>query len=225
MAIKDKNGNVYKLRGPNPLMLEQRDWDRTQLTLINVGNWTADVIEDDKNGQRLVPVASAPKVKLGTETKIISSTQFLDDVQDEPVIVQEPVVAQPVIPVKAPEPVQDPPKVVIQADDHSVKLLSERGAEFHCAPVVGSKRFVDDLYGYTTERPIYGDKFIFDAIIVDISDFEIQFWCIREIANNSIVYRRVQQGGERWWKIISSEPKSNGHLVKAITSDINPDFS
>lgn len=35
MAIRDSQGNVYKISGPNPLMKAQNFWDRKKITLIN----------------------------------------------------------------------------------------------------------------------------------------------------------------------------------------------
>lgn len=84
---------------------------------------------------------------------------------------------------------------------------------------------MDDLYGNVYQTTQYGDKFIFDAVVVDESDLQLQFWCVRPITINSIVYRKIREGGERWWRIKDIEPKTGGFLAVAIISDTNPDFS
>lgn len=48
MAIKDKNGNVFKLRGPNPILEKQEIWDKSQVKLINITQEEL-VVEDEKN--------------------------------------------------------------------------------------------------------------------------------------------------------------------------------
>ena len=35
MAIRNKDGSIYKLRGPNPLMQNQDSWDHSKVELIN----------------------------------------------------------------------------------------------------------------------------------------------------------------------------------------------
>jgi hypothetical protein len=114
---------------------------------------------------------------------------------------------------------------VLNVDQKTARLLKERGVEYYCAPAVGIKKFTDDLYGNTYDTVEYGEKFIFDAIVIDLSDFELQFWCVKPVTTKSVIYKKNKQGGERWWKITEVEPKMDGWLAKAITSDLNPDFS
>ena len=48
MGIKDKDGNVYKLRGPNPIMNKQDQWDKSKIKLINA-KWEDIIFEDEDN--------------------------------------------------------------------------------------------------------------------------------------------------------------------------------
>jgi hypothetical protein len=101
----------------------------------------------------------------------------------------------------------------------------ERGVEYFCSPVIAYKEIVDELYGTSYKTPKYGTKFLFDAIIVDQSDLQLQIWCVKDIKKDSIIYRKNQQGGERWWRINQTEARSGGFLCLASISDINPDFT
>jgi hypothetical protein len=217
MAIRDRDGKVYKLRGPNPLMKDQSEWDRSKTKLINL-SWGSEVVEDARNPIRefeenLVSIDKELGLKPNKEVAtVISPKQFIEELQELP----EP---EPV-----PEPVKPEPPT-INVEPQVARLLKEKGVVYYCAPVIGIRKQVDDLYGTVYERKEYGDKFLFDAIIVAESDLQIQFWCVKPVTVNSVVYRKIKEGGERWWRINELEPKSGGYLVRAIPSDSNPDFS
>ncbi len=49
MAIKDRDGNIYKLKGPNPLMKTQDVWDKKHIKLINFDTKNETIEEDPKN--------------------------------------------------------------------------------------------------------------------------------------------------------------------------------
>lgn len=217
MTIKDKNGNVFKLRGPNPLVKDSSEWDKSAVKLINHYGSQEIIIDDARNPikefkETVVDIADELNLYEGPEpSKAVSPTEFIDELAESP----EEIIEEKDV----------PESVTIQVDEKIAKILKDRGIEFYCAPVIGQKLWKDELYGtsYTTNK--YGTKFIFDAVIIASSDLEIQFWCVREIAKNSIILRKNQQGGERWWKIIEIEPKTGGFICKAIVSDLNPDFS
>lgn len=219
MAIKDKDGNVYHLRGPNPLVKNRADWDTSQVQLINVGDWKPITIEDPKSPARqakenATDIAEELDLFEGPEeTKTISSVDFIEEI-----IQTEPVQQQVETQIKSDQ-------VVINVDPKLAKILKERGVQYYCAPVIGENIFTDDIYGSTYSTFKYGDKFLFDAIIVAQSDLQLQFWCVREISKNSIVYRKHQHGGERWWRINNSEPKTGGFVCLASVADVNPDFT
>lgn len=217
MAIRDKDGNIYKLRGPNPLMKDQRDWDRSKTKLINL-SWGSQIVEDARNPvkefeENLVSIDEELGLQSNKEAAtVVDPKQFFEELREPD-------------PKPTPTPEPSPEKPTIQAEPRTARLLKERGVEYFCAPVVGTKAHVDELYGSTYERFEYGDKYLFDAIVVAESDLQIQFWCARPITVHSIVYRKVREGGERWWRVGEVEPKSGGYLARAIPSDTNPDFS
>lgn len=217
MAIKDKDGNVYKLRGPNPLVKDRSDWDKSKMKLINMGDWKSETIEDPKSSTR----------EAQENTIDIAEELGLFDGPEEPkVIPANSFIQELVQPEQKIEPKPEPkPEVTINVDKQLARVLKERGVEYYCAPVIGQNSYVDDLYGETYSTSKYGDKFLFDAIVIAQSDLQLQFWCVKPITKDSIVYRKHQQGGERWWRITGSEIKTGGHICLAVISDVNPDFT
>lgn len=230
MPIKDRDGNVYKLRGPNPIIKDQNNWDGESIKLINLG-YKSEVVEDKRNpvkefAENVVTIKEKAKLFDGPtpDVKLIPARDFIREVtaKDPPAKKAEPK-PEPkpeiVRPVKQDEPVQ------INVDKQLAKLLKDRGAVFLAAPVLGYIEHVDDLYGTSYKTAQYGDQFPFDAIVIDQSDLQIQFWCVRQLTKNTIVYRKVKEGAERWWKVDAVESKTGGWLVVANISDLNPDFS
>lgn len=219
MAIKDKDGKVYTLRGPNPLMKAQQEWDKTKIRLFNMrGGRHEEVITDLRNP---VEAFNANVVDIGQDLKLkerkaktIEPRKFIEEIREMPKEEPPQVFRMP-----------EPPTPVLNVDPKMARILKERGVEYYCAPAIGRKTFTDDFYGSTYDTIEYGEKFVFDAVIIDQSDLELQFWSIKPITAQSVVYRKVKQGGERWWRIVDVESKTGGWLAKAITSDSNPDFS
>ena len=220
MAIKDKEGKVYTLRGPNPLMNDQKEWDKSRIKLFNMRVRHEEVVTDLRNP---VEALNATVADIGQDLKLnakekraktIEPRKFIEEIREMPK--EEP----PQI-FRMPEP-ETP---VLNVDPKMARILKERGVEYYCAPAIGRKTFTDDFYGSTYDAIEYGDKFVFDAVIIDQSDLELQFWCIKPVTAQSVVYRKIKQGGERWWRINDVEQKTGGWLAKAITSDSNPDFS
>ena len=199
MVIYNSQGDVYKLRGPNPLMIQQQDWDKSKVRFINMFH-KAEIVEDNK-----VPNVITLNPKSALKATSVSAKQFLDEIQTLP----EPISV---------EPKQEPV-------DALQKLFDAKGVKYFCAPVIGLKEHTDSLYGETYQTMQYGDKYLFDALIFDQTDLELKFWCIRPITVNSIVYRKVKEGGERWWRVVDVSPKEGGQIISAIPSEISPDFS
>lgn len=217
MAIKDRDGKVYTLRGPNPLMRKQQEWDRTKVHLFNMNFRNEVVVADERNPveelkAKTIDIAQelnlTPKVE--KRAKVIEPKKFIEEIRSVPK--EKPTV------VSMPEPTP-----VITVDPKMARVLKDRGVAYYCAPAVGRRTHSDDLYGTSYGVVEYGDKFIFDAIIIDQSDFELQFWCVKPVTAESVVYRKDR--GERWWRIKDVQPKTGGYIVKAIFSESNPDFS
>lgn len=229
MTIYDSSGKVYKLTGVNPIMRDQADWDKKKMQLINMKSWKSEIVEDERNPVEkfktdfnVVSIGDELGLFEGPEppqTEVIKAKDFIDDINQTVEVVEpepEPLVEEPIV---SKEP------VVLDLDARAARLIKERGAEYYCAPAIGVKEHRDDFYGSSYKTIQYGDKFIFDAVLIDQSDLQLQFWCVRKLEVNSVVYRKLRQGGERWWRITAVEPKTGGYLATASISDSNPDFS
>lgn len=217
MAIKDRDGKVYKLRGPNPLLKTQQEWDRSRIQLHNMGHWTSEVVTDERNP---VEEMNANIINIGEELKLTPNPDRTKTIDPRSFIEQ--------IQQAEPKPVpqaKEKPVPVLNVDNKTARLLKERGVTYFCAPAVGKRTHTDDLYGTSYDVIEYGPKFLFDAIIIDQSDLELQFWCVKSITSGSVIYKKDQQGGERWWRVRDVEAKTGGWLALALTSDSNPDFS
>lgn len=214
MVIKNKDGTTYNLRGPNPLLEDQEDWNKDAVRLINLG-WRSQTITDEHN-----PIEKAQEnvvnirddLNLTDNPKAIRGQDFIKELTAT-------------TDVKIEKPIEKSVEVEINVDPKLARILRERGVEFYCAPAVDVKTHTDDLYGSSYETITYGEQFVFDAIVIDESDFQIQFWCVRPVTVNSIVLKKIRERGERWWRINQVETKTGGHLAICVTSDSNPDFS
>jgi hypothetical protein len=228
MAIKDKDGKVYKLRGPNPIMKEQSEWDQSYVKLINL-DWKSEVIADEQNPiketeKHVINIRDELGLFDNPQTKVVSASQFIKEINEKP---EETPLPQFVGLEKSQVEKKAEPEepVVFNVDVRTARILKERGVEFYCAPAIGKKKHTDSLYDDSYETTIYGDQFIFDGIIIDQSDLQLQFWCIKPLAKDSVIYRKIKEGGERWWRVSQVEPKTGGYLCLCIISDVNPDFS
>jgi len=220
MAIYNSNGKIYTLRGPNQLLKTQQEWDLSKIQLINMG-WRSEVIVHDLRNP--VEAFNASIIDIGEDLKLkqtppkraktIEPKKFIEEIRQAP--------KEKTNVLKIPEAQQ----TTLNVDPKMARILKERGAEYYCAPAIGRKDHTDDLYGSSYSTVEYGEKFLFDAVIIDQSDLELQFWCVRLITPQSVIYKKVRQGGERWWRVTDIEPKTGGWLAKAVTSDSNPDFS
>ena len=240
MAIKNKDGSVYKLRGPNPLMKEQDRWNLKKTKIYNLGQGETEVVEyEDKKKKEfeesLIKIDEERGLK--EETQVVYPDEFFAEIQkpepEEVIEIPIEVVEEPTPEPKeeiveepeedVPEPKEDE-KISINLDPEAARILKERSSVFFCVPKTGEMTHVDDLYGETYSTDKYGSKFLFDAVVVDESDLEMKIWSVKELSKGSIIRRKAKEA--RWWKVSDIEPQdTGGHLSRLITSDVNPSFS
>lgn len=220
MAIKDKDGKVYKLRGPNPLMGDQKAWDNKHVKFVNFG-WEEHTMEDENNP--IKKFDSDYKVRdIGTVLNLTPNI-VEEPEQKEPEVAVEPEKVVEEIKEPVPEPAPVPPPAPLPSMDKSVAAaLEKHKTVFHCAPAI-QVTIKDDLYGDSYQRTSYGNKMTFEGIVTKQSDFTLEFWATKEVTVNSVVY--PQDTSKRWWRIKAVHPKSGGYLMTAMISDVNPDFS
>ena len=213
MAIMSKDGSVYVIKSPNPLVKEQEKWDSSKLVFHN---FTWDEIRAN----------AAPRMKRQEPRKI----------PDPPKPSPEPMPPAP----KREEPRHEDP--IQQADDKTFDLPHIKYKVIsHCLPAIVQKK-KDSLYGESWERLTYGRKMVFPLIVVESNDFSFDFWTSDpngQITERSIIYPfsyevyneetgsydRVPYDEYRWWKVSSKERKEGGWLFKSAPSETQPDFS
>ena len=206
MAIKNKDGSVYKLKSPNPIMKSQDVWNNFTLHNMIFEQTT----EEDK-----VKLKKNPKISMGTT-----------------VVVEEKKIQEKEV-IKAPPP--PPPKPKINEDtnnsqDYEVerpvsisnKLDGLPKTIFNCLPAIVSEK-LDDLYGDKSIKVTYGTKFTFEAIILDETDMNLVFWTHLEKINKfTILYPKNKE--KRWWQVESTKKAPEGNFIKCFPSYSHPNF-
>ena len=212
MTILDKEGKVYTLTGPNPLVEKQATWDQSGLIFHNF-EWDEikSKSESSNKKQKISEMPAAPKVP---------AEEPIRQIEKEPEVrVQE---------------TQDDGRE-FDLPYIKYKVLS------YCLPAnVQEKK--DSLYGDSWSTVKYGKKFVFPSVIISSTDLSLELWTSDpngQITERSIIYPfsyevhnqntdahdRVPYDEYRWWKVSSKEKKQEGWLFKAFPSDIQPDFS
>jgi hypothetical protein len=220
--IFNKDGKVYILKGPNPLVDKQENWDSSKLVFHNF----------DWDDIRIKSAAQVKKVK--TDIKNIKETKIEEIKIEAPSSTQTPEPTK--IPLKIEEPKQQEIEKSFDLPYIKYKVLS------YCLPVILETR-TDDFYGERWGRLKYGKKFVFPSVVISSTDFSIEFWTSdpnEQITEGSIIYPfsyevhnqetesydKVPYDEYRWWKVSEKEKKEEGGwLFKATPSETQPDFS
>ncbi|NBT57799.1 hypothetical protein EBT16_03345 [bacterium] len=218
MAISNKDGSVYVIKSPNPLVKEQEKWDSSKLVFHN---FTWDEIRSN----------AAPRMKRQEPKRIA----------DLPPPIPEPIPA-PKQETCERENLKTNETPNRQQEDKTFDLPHIKYKVIsHCLPAIVQKK-KDSLYGESWERLSYGRKMVFPLIVVESNDFSFDFWTSdpnEQITERSIIYPfsyevyneetgsydRVPYDEYRWWKVISKERKEGGWLFKSVPSETQPDFS
>lgn len=219
MAIFTKDGKVYVLQGPNPLVEKQASWDPSKLVLHNL-SW-----EEIRTGGKRPP-QKPPEIP---DTN--PNPKQEQDVQKG--------IEKAGDPINAPKEKDEEPHET--ADNEFELPYIKYKVLCHCLPAKVENRN-DPFYGETWSRVTYGKKFVFPCVIISSNDLSLEFWTSDpdgKISERSVIYPfsyevhnqdtdaydRVPYDDYRWWKVTSKEPKEGGWLFSSAPSDINPDFS
>lgn len=199
MAIYRKDGSVFKLDGPNPLLAEQDQWDNfvvhnkkglgKKIIISNKG-----IIEEEKHKEVLGdgniarlddPVIEVPKKEVFSyESSNIPRTTTTTPV----------------------------PKVGKKPISCRANIVPTR-----------YKNIIDDLYGDVITRVLYLDPIETDIYPIGYSGTEAKFFCLFDLEKESIIY--PQNNEKRWWKVINTEKYSDGYMINCIMSQKTPSFT
>lgn len=217
MVIKRKDGNLYVLEGPNPIVKQQVSWDPEGLVFHNF-SWD-DITVANVSGR-------------------VSKKQETHETKVEHKVLQ-PTTEQPNLPESKPQESAPSPPTEDNRDFDlpyiKYKVLC------YCLPAT-TKVHTDKLYGESWQRTTYGKKFVFPCVIIETSDISLQFWTSdprRQIGEKSVIYPfsyevhnkstdsydKVPYDEYRWWKVSERTEKEGGWLFSCIPSDTQPDFS
>lgn len=209
MTLKNKDGSVYKLAGPNPAMKEQKLW--SDYAVHNM-TWKPEHAQDNTV---VTPVQSDFHVK----------DDFLAELDKAKSAIKEEIKVVETRQEPAPEVFERKP--IVQPDLHREELQanSDDGIEkvfVHCLPASVRER-KDSLYGETYRTIKYGNPYSFEGVVVEQQDLFIKIWTTADNTNEgSILFPKTHQ--KRWWRVQQREKKSGGWLLAAMPSDHQPSF-
>ncbi|RKY76261.1 hypothetical protein DRQ00_09075 [candidate division KSB1 bacterium] len=199
MAIRRKDGSVYKLRGPNKLLTSQEFWSQGDKLLTHNFDRIAKIIIDTPTPAIQPP--SKPALSAG-----------LDGFKPQEELKQEPLKTAPV-----------GEKVSIPPEDQSPFRSHDR-CWLYCLPANVSK-VMDRLYEEDYVRIQYKDPFRFQGAIVGSSDVRMAFWTtVEHITPRSIIFHPDTR---RWWEVqdVAIENTNDGIVYTCVPSSTTPDFS
>ena len=202
MVIKNLDGSEYKLKGPNPIMKTQNLWDEFEIHNMNF----EEIIDKFKNENKKTTILNLNKNEIIIED-LKKPENTLKNEQPNEEIIEQPVENQIV------------EEQLLEKEENNNFEINK--TTIHCLPANVSIK-EDYLYGDVKKIVKYSEKFKFDAVLLEISDFQISFWTNLKLSNESIIYPK--NSDKRWWKITGSEPKFNGNIYYGKISDITPNF-
>ena len=213
MVIKNKNGSEYRLKGPNPIMKNQNLWDNFEIHNMNFD----ETIDHFKKTTNKTVLLNLNKYEITIEDKSPKIKEAKQEIKQE---VKEEIKQEVKEEIKQEfkEEIKQEFKEEIKQE---VKNSQIKKTIIHCLPANVSIK-EDSLYGDVKKIIKYGEKFTFDAVLLEITDFQISFWTNIKIENESIIYPK--NSDKRWWKIINSEVKFDGNIFHAKISSITPNF-
>lgn len=219
MTLKNKDGSVYRLKGPNPLMKEQKIWEEFR---VHNMKWGSEILPDsselnaiktdfqvrnsfiDELDQAAAATPKEPDIKV-VETPTISEPKVILEPKSEITVVENKIVEPP-----RPENIDNSiPKIFI-----------------HCLPAFLENK-IDNVYGDNVQTLKYKSPFSFEGVILDQSDLTFKFWTqadklTNQILQGSIIYPKTTQ--KRWWRVQERVEKTGGWIITSHPSDFQPHF-
>lgn len=209
MTIRNKDGNVYKLQGPNKLSKNQEIWDVKKLIFHNF--YWQDILSNIKN----------PETKEIVEEKIqeykIKEELIEEKIQENKTEEQPKIEKTFDLPILKYKVLMHctPAKIKKNIDplygDVKIKITYENKIIFPCV-LISSE---DLILEFWTSDPNQ-----------TITEKSVVYPFLYEVYNEETKrYDNIPYDDRRWWKIIEKTQKDNGWIFKAMPSDFQPDFS
>lgn len=224
MTIKNKDGSVYKVRGPNPIMKEQDIW--SDFTLHNM-SFDQETLQNSVNA-----IKKNKKIDLGSVTTVKSDkiTAPLPTPppppqkalqEDEVKITVNDRFELPNFDVPDPTPAPKDEDVLKPAAINE-KLKNYPKDIMYCM-LAEVKERVDALYQDKQIKISYVKKFLFENIIISENDMNLVFWSHLDfLTKSSVVYPR--NNSRRWWKIDKIKQAPDGMFFSCVPTEVTPNF-
>jgi len=230
MAIFTKDGKVYIVEGPNPLLEKQISWEPSKLVFHNF-EW--DEISQKASRSSMSRSPSRSEEIKGLATATLNFT-------DREINSAEPLPDRDEFPDRETKEEEAENKRGDQERPFDLPYIKYK-VLCHCIPAKIEQRS-DSLYGESWGRVKYGTKFVFPCVVTSSSDLVLEFWTSDprgQVTERSVVYPFayevhnretdahdiVPYDDYRWWRVSSKEEKEGGWLFVANPSDFQPDFS
>ncbi len=222
MPIRRKDGSIFKLTGPNKIMVTQELWDNEEFLIIHNFNELTKVTLEGTDTDK--PVITLP------EPVVLESGPSIDMPVPMEAVVQIEKQVEPeveILTTPEPEPIIEPKPPPVKAETTNQPRSPYRAldiTEIFCLPATVSQH-TDDLYGDEVIRVNYQDPFKLQATIVTNSDVRIIFWTtVKKVTVKSVLFHRVHR---RWWRVqeIQDDATGDGIVLICIPSDLKPDFT
>lgn len=200
MAVYKKDGSVYKLNGPNALMISQEKWGT--FVTHNLGN-----LSNLKMESNIPHVVLGEKKEPEQKKEII---QIKEELKEEPKV---EIIIEEKIEIKEETKFIQPVKNEFEGFSRTI---------MHCALAKREEK-KDSLYDETTIRIKYVDSFTFEAIVLSTNDFTLIFWTkLEKLTIGSVLY--PQNDSKRWWEIKEIESVPGGYKVVCVITKNTPAF-
>lgn len=218
MAIRRKDGSIYKVSGPNKLMITQNHWNEDEeFVLHNFDRSVESTFEQPKEivvpqkieliVPELKPTASPSTVIHLEPPKPIEPTNTLDDFPDQIILTK---------------PTQQPKSESIDPSKTSKYRKGQRSL-IYCLPAEKRER-IDELYGEKSFYIAYNDPFKFAAVVIESNDISFYIWTtVKHVTKSSILFCSEDR---RWWKVqnIQDEETHDGFILTCRPSELKPNF-
>ena len=222
MLLKD--GKPYKtFSRPNPLMSDQSFFKIEDLEFHNF-HWTPTVVLGEapilknipKKQESFLDSFKKPSEIIREEIKSVREDKSDDSVRKREILnpIPEAVTEKVEIPLVKPE---------VDLDARSIVYV-------HCLPAE-VRESKDELYGETRKYVKYGNKFQFEAYLLNFNDLEINLRSKQEISKSSIILvGKYKFGGDdlelrNCWRVKNCKSTDKGFIILAEITNQEVDFS
>ena len=222
MAIKNKDGTIYEVRKPNPLMKNQDTWDNFKTYNMNMDGSIVEKLLKKYPVDEKIIIGNAQVISnKNNKVELISIDEKpLPSPTEWPLPTLPPPVSQKIVKKINTDNIEaknvQKPIIINSKIAHMPKNL------LNCLLAKVEKKY-DSLYEDMKVKIRYSKEMSFEAVILEENDLEFNFWThLDYITSKSIVYPMNRD--KRWWKIEEIVKAPQGYFCSCTPSDLQPSF-